>query len=675
VGVDTGGTFTDSVFVDRVGGAIRVAKVPSQPARPDRAVLAAVDSLEVDGAIDGLVHGTTLGTNAVIVGDYATTGLITNRGFRDVLEIGTQQRELLYTLDQGPRPSLVPRDRRLEVAGRIGADGSEIEPIDEAEVREAARALVEAGVEAIAICCIFSHIDDRHERQIEAVVRAVAPETYVIRASRTSREPREYPRFATGAVNAALAPKIEPYIRKLDAELAADVLDGRLFIMQSSGGIGTVERSIGERVHQLILSGPAAGVIGGAKAGAECGFADSVTFDVGGTSADIGVVHDGVPRTAFEIRLPNGIPCNLPHIEVETIGAGGGSVGWVDPGGALNVGPRSAGADPGPACYGRGGCEPTVTDAHLYLGGLSPNGLIGGGLTLDRDLAEAALTRLGDRLELTATEAAFGILAVLEENMVGAIRRAAARHGDDLRDYVLVAGGGAGPLHVGSAARILSMRGAVIPPRPGLLSALGLLAADIRHDFSATILGAGGPTTIEEIEVAFRALEKEADEALAVDRVEPGARSLARTLEVRYQGQSSTLQVPHHKGQGIDRVEATFHELHERTFGHASPGTETEIVSARVVGTGSGSTPHIDVRLPTGAGVPFERREVVFALVDGPVETRVYGRETLAVDQCIAGPAIIEQMDTTIVLDPGMSATVHPSGSLILATRGGRADR
>jgi N-methylhydantoinase A len=671
VGVDTGGTFTDCVYVDGNTNTFKVAKVPSQPSAPNQAVLDGVRSLEVEDSIDTLVHGTTIGTNAVIVGDYATAGLITNRGFRDVLEIGTQQRELLYILNQSPRPSLIPRHLRLEVAGRIGGDGFEVEPVDEDEVREAAQTLVDAGVAAIAICCVFSHVDDRHERRIEEIVREIAPEdTYVIRASRTSHEPREYPRFATGAVNASLAPVIEPYIRKLDAELTANVLDGQLYIMQSSGGIGTVERSVGERVHQLILSGPAAGVIGGAQAAADCGYTDSVTFDVGGTSADIGVVHDGIPRTGFEIKLPNGIPCNLAHIEVETIGAGGGSIGWVDAGGALNSGPQSAGAEPGPACYGRGGTQPTTTDAHLFLGRLSQGGLIDGGLSLDRDRSETALAEMGEQIDMDATEAAIGVLAVLEENMVGAIRRAAARHGDDLRDYVLVAGGGAGPLHAGAAARILNMKAAVIPPRPGLLSALGLLSADLRHDHATVLLGLGARTSLGDIEEAFDRLRDEADEALAADEVEVTARSFDRTLEVRYLGQSSTLQVPHEQGQDLSAVDATFHELHERTFGHSSPDTETEVVSARVIGIGARSMPGLDVNLPTEAGEPFERREVVFTVSDGPVDTPVYRREVLAVDQVIEGPAIIEQMDTTTVLIPEMTATVHPSGNLILTNTG-----
>jgi N-methylhydantoinase A len=669
VGVDTGGTFTDCVYVDSNTNTFRVAKVPSQPSQPSEAVLGGVKSLKVDGSIDALVHGTTIGTNAVIVGDYAVTGLITNRGFRDVLEIGTQQRELLYILNQSPRPSLIPRHLRLEVSGRTGADGSEVEPVDEDGVREAAQFLVDSGVAAIAIGCVFSHVNDSHERLIEEIVREVAPdEVYVIRASRTSREPREYPRFATGAVNAALAPVIEPYIRKLDADLGENVLDGQLYIMQSSGGIGTVERSVGERVHQLILSGPAAGVIGGAQAAADCGFADSVTFDVGGTSADIGVVHDGIPRTGFEIKLPNGIPCNLAHIEVETIGAGGGSIGWVDRGGALNVGPRSAGAEPGPACYGRGGTEPTVTDAHLFLGRLSPNGLIGGGLELDRDRAEEALATAAEGLGMDATEAAIGILAVLEENMVGATRRAAARHGDDLRDYVLVAGGGAGPLHAGAAARILNMKAAVIPPRPGLLSALGLLSADLRHDHATVMLGLGAKTTLGDIEEAFRHLQDEANEALASDEVEVVARRFERTLDIRYVGQSSTLRVPHQPGEDLAVVETQFHEVHERTFGHSSPDLETEVVSVRVIGIGGRSMPGLDVDLPTEPGEPSERREVVFSLDGGAVDTPVYSRDSLAVDQTIDGPAIIEQMDTTTVLLPEMTATVHPSGNLILTS-------
>jgi N-methylhydantoinase A len=679
VGIDTGGTFTDCVSIDDATNRIEVVKLPSRPADPQKAVIAAFEGSREEFDDDGaghfgtLIHGTTIGTNAVITGDYARTGLITNRGFRDVLEIGTQQRRSLYNLRQSQRPVFIPRDLRLEVSGRIAADGSEIEAIDDGEVAAAVAQLQAAEVESVAVAGLFSYLNPDQEALLEERVRELAPDLYVVRSSSASREPREYPRFATVAVNAALAPRIEPYIRRLLAELEAVEPDCSLFIMQSSGGISTVERSVGERVHQLILSGPAAGVIGGAHFADKCGFDNCVTFDLGGTSTDIGVVREGTPRTGFQMELPNGVPCNLPHIEVETIGAGGGSIGWVDPGGGLNVGPRSAGADPGPACYGRGGTEPTVTDAHLLLGRLSTGGLIGGRLALDADLAAAALGRLGEGLDLDADSAALGLLAVLEENMVGAIRRAAARHGEDLREFVIVAGGGAGPLHAAGAMRSLKMRAAVIPGRPGLLSAFGLLAANIRHDLSVTVLSGRGGVGQVEIDGAFERLRAEVDENLAADAVDPARRRFEHSLEVRYPGQDSTLRVEVEAGEGLDLVAGRFHDLHEHTFGHSSRDNDVEFVAARLVGTGLGQTPEMQAEMPADPGEPIERRPILFDPAAGRIETPVYVRETLAVGQWIAGPAIVEQMDTTTIVPSGIGALVDPTGSMILTAEGGEA--
>lgn len=669
IGVDTGGTFTDCVYVDYESHEVRVAKVPSRPSEPHTAILDGVGALALPAGtrVESLSHGTTIATNAVITGDLARVGLITTRGFRDVLEIGTQQRPSLYNLQQARRPALVPRHLRLEVGGRIAADGAEIEPLDPAEVEEAATALLEEGVEAVAIGCLFSYVNADHEEAIQDIVRQQAPELYVGRSSRISQEPREYPRFATAAVNAALAPRIDPYVRALEAELEGNGLGARLYVMQSNGGIGTTDRSVGADVHQLILSGPAAGVIGGGQAAADCGFASCVTFDVGGTSADVGVVRDGSPRTAFEMTLPNGVPCKLPHIEIDTIGAGGGSIGWTDGGGALHVGPQSAGAEPGPACYGRGGVEPTVTDAHLRLGRLAPTGLIGGELALDPELADAALDRLARRLGTTTDAAAIGILAVLEENMAGEIRQAAARHGDDLRDFVLVAGGGAGPLHAASIMRSLGMPATIVPPRPGLLSALGLLSAHLRHDLALPVLGLAGSVSEVEVEGAFANLRRSVDEALAEDGVEPAARGFEYALELRYAGQDSTLRIATEPGELLEDVVARFHGDHERTYGHSAPDVATEVVSARIVGLGLRAVPEIATELPETPGEPYEYRAVAFGLAGERVSTPVFRRAELARGQVVKGPAILEQLDTTTVVLPGMRAQAHDSGALIVA--------
>jgi N-methylhydantoinase A len=678
IGVDTGGTFTDTVLVDYERNEVIVAKVPSRPAEPQAAILHGVDDVlrmsnaGALAALESVTHGTTIATNAVITGDFARVGMVTTVGFRDVLEIGTQMRPALYDLQQRPRQPMITRDLRLEVGGRIAADGGEIEQLDPVDVEAAIDRLVDDGVEAIAIATLFSFVNDDHERRIHEIAAERAPQVYVGRSSKISNEPREYQRFATAAVNAALAPKIDPYVRRLEAQLTEHASSARLYIMQSNGGVGTADRSVGEHVHQLILSGPAAGVIGGAREAIACGFSNCVTFDVGGTSSDIGIVTDAAPRTSMEMTLPNGVPCRLPHIEVETIGAGGGSIARVDAGGALHVGPQSAGADPGPACYGRGGAEPTVTDAQLLLGRLSPAGLIGGALQLDMNLAEQATQRLADQLGLGLEDAAAGILAVLEENMAGSIRRAAARHGDDLRDFALVCGGGAGPLHAARLMRRLGMPAAVVPVHPGLLSALGLLSAPLRHDHSRSILGVLGVVNDDVVADAFAQLRQRAADSLSSDGVRPAEQRFEATLDLRYLGQEYVLGVPGADGRPLSELAKHFHQLHERTFGHSAPDVSIEIVAARMVGIGVREAPDLPCEMPNHPAEPVATRDVLFEAGDRRLRTAIYCRHELAVGQIIEGPAIVDQLDTTTVIPPEMVATVHHNGALIITNTGER---
>ncbi len=655
------------------GGQVSIAKVPSQPASPHEAILGGVEAMGGDGRpAESLTHGTTIATNAVIVGDFAKVGLITTRGFRDVLEIGTQQRPLLYDLKQKPRPAMVPRQLRREVAGRIAANGDEVEPVDPEEIAEVADWLVEQDVESIAIACLFSFVNPDHENEIKRIVEQRHPDIYVGCSSTASPEPREYPRFATAAVNAGLAPKIDPYVRELEARLSAGDTSERLFIMQSNGGIGTSDRCVGENVHQLILSGPAAGVIGGADEAARCGFDRCVTFDVGGTSADIGVIDQSEPRTGFEMELPNGVPCKLPHLEVTTIGAGGGSIARVDAGGALTVGPESAGADPGPACYGLTGSEPTVTDAHLHLGRLSKAGLAGGEILLDPELAEKAIAeKLGDRIDRSTDELALGLLAVLEANMAGAVRQAAAKHGDDLRDFAFVAGGGAGPLHAARLIGLLDMPAAIVPARPGLLSATGLLRADLRHDLVTPVYRDENSIGDEDIESLFQDLEKQAVRALTGDGIPEDRHVYERSIDIRYFGQEYSLAVPISAGESLGQAVERFHERHEHTFGHASSGVLTEVVAVRLLAIGTRSLEPPAPDLPETRGEPVATRLVMFTAEEGRVETLIYERSSLAAGQVIEGPAIVEQLDTTTVIPPRFEAEVHPTGSLIITQEGG----
>ncbi len=671
IGVDTGGTFTDCLLIDDIAGVVMVEKVPSCPESPDKAIVQGVLSLATKAGlspsqIDAIVHGTTVATNVVIEGNYASTGLIATRGCRDVIEIGTQQRERLYDLLHPAKPSLITRDLRIEVAGRLAADGSEIEPVDLVEVERAVRALVEKGVESIAVTGLFSFENPAHEQAIAAVIRQVAPGINVMCSSMISREAREYPRFATTAVNAALAPTLDPYIQRLESALQGNGFNCPLYIMQSNGGVGTAARSVGEKAHHLVLSGPAGGVIGGEKICSAAGFTSLVTLDVGGTSADIGIVVEGKPRVHQQMRLPNGIPITVPNLEIETIGAGGGSIAWIDQGGALQVGPRSAGAVPGPACFRKGGSEPTVTDAQALLGRLNPAGLLGGSMALDIEAARQAIAGLATKLGLGVEETALGIISLMEAHMASAILRSAARNGDDLREFALVAAGGAGGFSVVGLARDLSIPTVVIPPFPGLLSAGGLLAANLRHDVTAPMLRDAATLESEELGKVRSGLERDMLRLLLEDGMQQDQCSFEHALDMRYAGQEYAVTVPIERGQEIPLVIERFHSLHERIYGHSAPSAEVEIVAARLTGRGAFANQGEAQPSPQPART-LGARPVWFAETSGYVETPVYWRSDLKVGELFHGPAIVEQFDTTTVINPGFTGQVAATGCLIIS--------
>ncbi|MBN9887088.1 hydantoinase/oxoprolinase family protein [Salipiger abyssi] len=674
IGVDTGGTFTDCVLFDEERGRVVVEKVPSQPANPEQAILDGVQRVtRLAGLslaeIDVIAHGTTIATNIVIEETYARAGVLATSGCRDVLEIGTQQRPQPYALMHAPKPVLVPRDLRAEVAGRVDAEGNPLVPLDEDAARAAVRALLAEGVEALAITGLFSFLAPMQERRAAAIAAEVAAEVgqplYIVVSSDVSREVREFPRFATAAINASLAPKLDPYVRRLDDELRDSGFAGELLIMQSSGGIATAQRSMGERAHHLVLSGPAAGVVGGVDVCAQAGIGELITLDVGGTSADIGVVVGQEPRLQFEMDLPNGTPLQVPNLEIETIGAGGGSIAWIDAGGALQVGPRSAGARPGPVCFGLGGTEPTVTDAQVVLGRLNPAGLLAGGLRLDREAAVAAIATLADRLGMSVEDAAMGIVSVMEANMAGAIRRTAARNGDDLRDFTLVAAGGAGGLSVAALARDLAIPRVLVPRHPGLLSAAGLLNAPLRHDLTLPILIAGEALVPDDLLSRQAALEAEVARALHDDGMPAERCSFGHALDIRYFGQEFSVTTPVTPGEAVADILDRFHVAHERVYGHSAPGDRTEVTALRVNGAGAvNAMAGFDHAAPAEA--KSRTRRVWFAEAAGYVDTPVVPREALVPGDSLTGPAIVEQLDTTIVLPPGRRAQVDPRACLII---------
>jgi N-methylhydantoinase A len=670
IAIDTGGTFTDCVLADESAGTLTLAKVPSTPTKPSNAVGDGLDALLSKARLDPrdvdvVLHGTTVATNAVITGQWAKAGMICTAGSRDVLEIGTQQRPRMYALDQVPTAPLVPRDRRLEVPGRIAADGTELEPLEDAAIVAAVDALLADGVEAIAVAGLFGCLHPRQEQAIEAIVRARAPAVYVVRSSAVSAEIREFPRYATTAVNAALAPMLDRYIGGIDARLLARGAAAPLFLMQSNGGVTTARRSIGESAHRLVLSGPAAGVLGGAMVATAAGSRDVVTFDMGGTSADIGVVTDGLIRDRADLRLENGLPLQVPSLEVEAIGAGGGSIAWVDAGGALHVGPQSASAEPGPACYAMGGTEATVTDAHLVLGHLHPDRFLAGAQALDPDAACRAVEAVGHRFGLGREEMALGILAVADANMARAMRRAAARHGDDLRGYALVAAGGAGALHAAGLVAELGMAAVLVPPNPGLLSALGLLEADLRHDIAApTLMPVAGadPARLTRI---FADLTVEANSRLDEDGVDEPRRSLTAALDLRYIGQEWSMTVPCRRDETLGAIATRFHALHERVYGHAAPEEPVEVVTARIVAGGRFERTALAAASGSAARDP-ESRDVRFAGETRGRATSIVHRATIRAGDTLSGPAVVEQLDTTTLIPPGWMARALPAGSLLL---------
>lgn len=670
IGVDTGGTFTDCVLIDDEAGRIVVEKVPSQPANPEMAILDGLLRL-VDRAglqpadIDAVVHGTTIATNIVIEETYAPAGILATSGCRDVIEIGTQQRYRPYDLLHRPKPVLVPRDRRHEVTGRIAADGAQVAPLDEAAARQAIRALVADGITTIAVTGLFSFVNPAHERRLAELIAEEAPGTYVVTSSDISREVREYPRFATTAVNATLAPKLDPYIRRLEAKIAEAGFDARLYIMQSSGGIATARRSMGERAHHLVLSGPAAGIIGGIVTSGMSGITNLVTLDVGGTSADIGIVSAAGSRIRFEMDLPNGMPLHVPNLEIETIGAGGGSIAWIDAGGALRVGPQSAGARPGPVCFGLGGTEPTVTDAQVVLRRLNPAGLLNGGLKVDIGAAHVAVAALAARLGISVEAAAIGIVSVMEANMAGAIRRSAARHGDDLREFALVAAGGAGGLSTCALARSLDIPRVVIPPHPGLLSAVGLLTADLRHDLSLPVMMDAASPDLAGLALHQAELEEKVVADLAQDGIPAGECRIEHAFDLRYVGQEYSVAVAAERGEAMAAVVIRFHETHNRIYGHSAPGEAVEITAIRVTGRSADLARETPRVAPDGAA-RRDTRAVWFTEADAYVDTPVIDRFGLAPGEMVDGPAILEQLDTTTVVPPGWRATVHESLCLII---------
>jgi N-methylhydantoinase A len=681
VGVDIGGTFTDFMLYDTESGAVHVHKVPSTPAEPERAMMSGLAELCGDAGlrsadVTGVFHGTTVATNAVLEHEGAVAGMITTRGFRDIVHIGRHQRPLHYSVMQDipwqARPFVRRRHRKVATERIVPPTGEVLTPLDEEEVRAAARELREEGVEAVAVCFLFSYLNPAHERRAAAIVREEMPDAFVTTSADIVPQFREFERFTTATMSAFVGPMTGRYLDRLSDALEREGTKGDLHVMMSSGGVASA-RMAAERPVTMLLSGPAAGILGGQWAGALAGRRRLITFDMGGTSADIGIVtEDGISEASARDTWVGGYPLLVPMLDVHAIGAGGGSIAYVDEGGAFRVGPRSAGAAPGPACYGLGGTEPTISDAHVVLGRIDPERFLGGRMKLDRAAAVAAVERLAGELGLGVSETAEGILTIANSNMARAIRSRTIEKGHDPREFTLVAFGGAGPLHAAEVADSLEIPAVLVPPHPGITSAAGLLTSDLKYDQMRTVFQLQGDVDAERLNRELDELGAQLRGMLERDGVPSEDVEVIRALDCRYVGQGYELRVTLAEGPFTEETLEQFHVLHEREYGSAY-GDPIEIVNARV--TAIGRRPALEPP-PVASGTLEEalvgESESTFRL-DGSLRaltTHFYDRGKLPLDEPLDGPAVIFHLDTTTVVPPGWSAKADPSGNVILTKAG-----
>lgn len=674
VGVDIGGTFTDVVAVDAQSGALHHLKVPSSRSDPAAGFVHGLETLEAEIGVRPselrlLLHGTTLATNAIIERRLASTALVTTEGFRDVLEIGRHWRSELYDpFLEYPGP-LVSRELRFEVRERVDASGDVIQPVDHENAESVIQQLEDANVEAVAVVFLHSYRNPAHEEEVAALLRA-RNGWFVCGSADLSRELREYERTSTTVMNAALMPLIDSYLTRLETGLATAGSTASLFVTQSNGGALTPAAARARPVT-LALSGPVAGVVACRRLGQTIGRGDLICFDMGGTSADVTIISDFEPRMSSELTIGE-LPIRLPAVQVHSIGAGGGSIAALDTGGALRVGPESAGSEPGPACYERGGTLPTVTDCQLLLGRLTEQFPLAGRLGLNRELAESAIEPLAAALGMSVGSAAAGVVEVVNAAMEGAVRVALRSRGDDPRDFALVAFGGAGPLHAAELARRLSIDTVIVPPHPGTLSALGLLTADVRLDFAVSELHRGDdPGLGDALLAGFGSLAVQAEAEVESDeQLSSRTYSATHTCDVRYRGQAYEVNVPVEldelQASGAAAVFQRFHELHLRAYGFCSPEDECEVVTMRLVASIEIDKPPLD-HAPLREGTGASPTRSVFMPDEGLADAAIYERNGLETGVAIRGPAVIHQADSTTLVPAYAEAVVDEFSNLVLS--------
>lgn len=676
IGVDSGGTFTDVCLFNDTTGEVVIWKVSSTPDDPSRGITQGVtEGLERVGTEAGeigfLGHGTTVATNALIQGRGVKTGLVTTEGFRDLLEIGRQKRPDLYDLQADKPETLVSRDLRLGIRERLRTDGSVEEALDEEAFRDAIRELKAEGVKSIAVSFLYSFLNDAHERRAAAIIAEEFPEAFTAVSSAIAPEFREFERLSTTVVNAYLGPVMQGYVRALKKKLSDIGVKVAPQLTQSNGGVIAFDTA-SEMPVRTVLSGPSTGVVAAQAIGKMTGIENLITFDMGGTSSDVALLTNGSCRVVNE-AVVDGYPLKVPMLDIHTVGAGGGSIAYVDNGGLLKVGPRSAGANPGPACYGLGNDEPTVTDANVVLQTQNPEYLLNGRMKIDRNLSVAAIQKLADRLGMEMLQTANGILDIVIANMAKAIRVISVQRGHDPRDYTLVAFGGAGPVQAARLARELGMSRVLIPRTPGVLCAMGLLMTDLRSDFSITNLMRLDDATVEGVGAIYAELTERAGAWFASEGIAPEARQVTLTVDVRYAGQNYEIPVILPEGPitqaTFEAIRAGFLAAHKQLYGFIAEGEPMQLVTFRAAAAGL-------VQKAEFAPQPLEGADASAAITGARpvwmveagdfVEAKLYDRALLKAGNVVAGPAIIDQMDTTTVVPLGLTATVDAYLNLIL---------
>lgn len=670
VGIDVGGTFTDLLAVDSAAGTVKLAKVPTTVENQAIGFMASLAAAGVEPAnLQAIVHGTTTTTNALLERKIARVGLITTRGFRDVLELGRRTRPQAYGL-RGTFNPMIEREYRLEVPERMDADGKVLTPLDEAAVATAARQLLALGCEAVVIHFLHSYINSAHERRAAEIVRALWPNDYVTAGHAILSEYREYERGVTAAVNASVQPVLDRYLTRLRAELSARSFDRDILVMQGNGGT-IASTLIARAAVNTVMSGPASGVMAAAYTGRASGQPNLITYDMGGTSTDVGLIENAVPQVSGELELEYAMPIHVPMVDVHTIGAGGGSIASVDAAGMLRVGPESAGARPGPICYGRGGTEPTITDANLVLGRLNPDKLLGVDhpVTLEQ-VREAILDKVGRHLGLDAEAAAAAVLRIANDRMAGAIRLVSLSRGHDPRDFALFAFGGAGPLHATALARELSIPTVLVPARPGITNALGCVVADLRHDYVRTVNKPLSALQGAAIAAIYAEQGREGRATIEGEGVPVRELRYVYSADMQFAGQSHILSVSVEQPDiGVEGLHKAFAAAYWRRFGIELAEIPPVLVNLHTAVIGV--RPEIDLgalaateRASTLKASQVGERRVWFP--DGWQQTPVYARDRLPLDATFQGPAILEQLDCTTVVEPGDKVRQDKLGNLLI---------